>query len=86
MPTLFGLLGVGHSIPIMGSLYDQNRTTKEIVNLSIQRLEATFDLTTMEAIALESKVRDHLLLTVQGNDQWHSTMCLGGQWRYSFIH
>ena len=64
MPTLSGPLGIGHSIPIMGSSYDRNQTTKRITNLSIQRLEATFDSFATVAIAPESKIHDHLLLTV----------------------
>ena len=63
-PTLFGPLGVAHNIPIMGSLHNQNQTIAEIPNQSIQGFETIFDPTTMEAIALGSKVHDHLPLIV----------------------
>ena len=65
MPTVSSSLGVGNGVPIMGSLHDRNQTGKGIVNPSTQRLQAPFDSTAMEAIALGAKVRDHLLLTVQ---------------------
>ena len=58
-------LGIAHSVPIMGSLHGQNQIADGITNPSIQRLQASFDPTAMEAIVLGSKVRDHLLLTIQ---------------------
>ena len=58
-------LGLGHSVPIMGSLHDRNHIAKRMINPSTQRLEATVDPTAVETIALGSKVLDHLLLTVQ---------------------
>ena len=65
MPTLIGPLGVGHSVPIMGSLHDRNQTANGMTDPSTHRLEATFDPITMEAIAPWSKVCDHLLLIIQ---------------------
>ena len=48
-PTLFDPLGVGHSIPIMGSLYDRNQFVEGKINPSIKRLEATIDSSAAEA-------------------------------------
>ena len=42
-PTLFDPVGVGHRIPIMGSLYDRNQFVEGKINLSIKRLEANVD-------------------------------------------
>ena len=58
-------LGVGHSIPIMGSLHNRNQIADGITNPSTQRQEVTFDPIAVEAIAPGSKFRDHLLLAVQ---------------------
>ena len=62
---MFDPLGVGHSIPIMGSLYDRNQFVEGKINPSIKRLEATVDSSAAEAKAQESTVRDHVLLTIQ---------------------
>ena len=64
MPTLLGPLAVGHNIPIMGSLYDQNQSTKGKVNPFYERHKATLRSTAIEAIAQVPKGRDHVLLAV----------------------
>ena len=64
MPTLSGPLIVGHNIPSLGSLYDQNHTIEGNESLSIEIQEASFNPITAEAHTQGSKVRDHLLLTV----------------------
>ena len=63
-PTVYGPLGVGHSIPILGSLYDQNQAAK-YSDPSIQGQEASLESTAAGVNTPDSKVRDHLLLTVQ---------------------
>ena len=64
MPTLLGMLGVGHSLPIMGSLYDRNLSVEANSFLSIERLEATLGPFVTEAIAQELKAHDHVLLAI----------------------
>ena len=63
-PTVYGPLEVGHNIPMLGSLYDRNQG-KQITDPSIQGQEASLESTVVGVYTPDSKVRDHLLLTVQ---------------------
>ena len=63
-PTVYGPLGVGHSVPILGSVYDRNQAAK-YSDPSIQGQEASLESTAAGVNTPDSKVRDHLLLTVQ---------------------
>ena len=65
MPILLSPLGVGHSVPIVESLYDRNQFEERNLDLSTERQEATFGSSTTVAIAQEPKVLDHMLLTIQ---------------------
>ena len=64
-PTLLGLLRVGHNIPIMGSLYEQNWSIEGSIDPSTKRQEVIFGSFAAEAIAQELKIHDHMLLIVQ---------------------
>ena len=61
---MYGPLGVGHSVPILGSVYDRNQAAK-YSDPSIQGQEASLESTAAGVNTPDSKVRDHLLLTVQ---------------------
>ena len=61
---MYGPLEVGHSIPIIGSLYDRNQAV-QTTDPSIQGQEASLESTAAEVHTPDSKVHDHLLLTVQ---------------------
>ena len=64
LPIVFGPLGVGHSVPILGSLYDQNQDVQH-TDPSIKGQEATLESSVAGVNTPDSKVRDHLLLTIQ---------------------
>ena len=61
---MFGPLGVGYSVPLMGSLYNRNQT-EEHSDPSKKGQGASLESTAAGGNTLDSKVRDHLLLTVQ---------------------
>ena len=61
---MYGPLGVGHSVPIMGSLHDRNQQN-QTSDPSRKGQEAPLELTAAGVQTPDSKVRDHLLLTVQ---------------------
>ena len=76
-PTVYGPLGVGHSVPILGSLYDRNQKN-QITDPSKKGQEASLELTAAGVQTPDSKVRDHLLLTVQAVVHGTFITCTGG--------
>ena len=61
---MFGPLGVGYSVPLVGSLYNRNQTEKNS-DQPKKGQEASLESTAAGVNTPDSKVRDHLLLTVQ---------------------
>ena len=61
---MFGPLGVGYIVPLVGSLYNQNQTAQN-TDPSKKGQEASLESTAAGVNTPNSKVRDHLLLTVQ---------------------
>ena len=61
---MFGPLGVGYSVPLVGSLYNRNQT-EEHSDPSKKGQGASLESTAAGVNTPDSKVRDHLLLTVQ---------------------
>ena len=61
---MFGPLEVGHNIRLLGSLYDRNQDIKH-TDPSSKGQEVSLKSSIVGVKTPDSKVRDHLLLTVQ---------------------
>ena len=81
---MYGPLEVGHSIPILGSLYDRNQA-KQLTDPSIQGHEASLESTAVGVHTPDSKVHDHSAVDRPGSGQWHVITCTGGQWSHEVI-
>ena len=74
---MYGPLGVGHSVPIMGSLHDRNQQN-QTSDQSRKGQEAPLELTAAGVQNPDSKVCDSLAVDCPGSDQWHASACAGG--------